>query len=411
MFIQQVLLAQLSIPGVTPLEPGAEAPPADGLFDQVWGAATNSTEDLEIPSSLNKLWAIAMDGSMYRTICFLGMLIAVFAVGFWCVKFYKTIDEGGLKPAATEMIFPLILVVMLSNNGKNMKDLTLGARDAMNGFNVTLNKVVDAEVSLRSATDVLRNFDTIISFADSQVKSCQSETEYQRFEQCMAIKGAQVQTVSKGLERLWPSSGAGSGNGAKWQQEIQDWKDYTANYTKNRFNTSTLDVMKGGNILNKITDIGKVRTFKDTTDLRAVILSFRGSFLYIVEVMMLVTALVGPVFLALSLFPVGTKPLLTWGVSFLTLGFCKICFSLISGLSSLAMVLSGPNNVDMLVTSIVLGLLAPVLAVSVASGSGLATLSSIGYSAQPFKISTGITPYSPQVIDNDSNGGGKKKVL
>jgi hypothetical protein len=122
--------------------------------------------------------------------------------------------------------------------------------------------------------------------------------------------------------------------------------------------------------------------------------------------MMLVTALVGPVFLALSLFPVGTKPLLTWGVSFLTLGFCKICFSLISGLSSLAMVLSGPNNVDMLVTSIVLGLLAPVLAVSVASGSGLATLSSIGYSAQPFKISTGITPHSPQVIDNQNKNTG-----
>jgi hypothetical protein len=72
--------------------------------------------------------------------------------------------------------------------------------------------------------------------------------------------------------------------------------------------------------------------------------------------MMLVTALVGPVFLALSMFPVGSKPLLTLAVSFLTLGFCKICFSLISGLSSLAMVLSGLNNVDMLVTLIVLGL-------------------------------------------------------
>jgi hypothetical protein len=76
---------------------------------------------------------------------------------------------------------------------------------------------------------------------------------------------------------------------------------------------------------------------------------------------MLVTALVDPVFLALSLFPVGSKPLLSWGVSFLTLGFCKICFSLISGLSSLAMVLSGPNNVDMLVTSLVLNLSKSVL--------------------------------------------------
>jgi hypothetical protein len=401
MFIHQILLAQQSIPGVTPLQPSDPAP-GEGLFDQVWGAATNSTEDLEIPSSLNKLWTIAMDGSMYRTVCFLGMLIAVFAVGFWCVKLYKTLDDGGLKPAANEMIFPLLLVFLLSNNGKHMKEFTLAARDAMNGFNVTLNRVVDAEVSLRSATDILRNFDTIVTFTDSQVKSCQAETEFQRFEQCMVTKGSQVQVLNAGLERLWPSTATESSNGAQWQKEIQEWKDYTANYTKNRFNTDTLDVMKGGNILSKMTDIKKVRTFADTADLRATILSFRGSFLYIVEVMMLVTALVGPVFLALSMFPVGSKPLLTWAVSFLTLGFCKICFSLISGLSSLAMVLSGPNNVDMLVTSIVLGLLAPVLAVSVASGSGLATLSSIGYSAQPFRISTGVVPYSPQVVDNDS---------
>jgi hypothetical protein len=147
----------------------------EGLFDQVWRAATNSTEDLEIPSSLNKLWTIAM----YPTVCFLGMLIAVFAVGFWCVKLYKTLDDGGLKPAANEMIFPLLLVFLLSNNGKHMKEFTLAARDAMNGFNVTLNRVVDAEVSLRSpmaqaklsATDILRNFDPIVTFTDSQVKS------------------------------------------------------------------------------------------------------------------------------------------------------------------------------------------------------------------------------------------------
>jgi hypothetical protein len=49
---------------------------------------------------------------------------------------------------------------------------------------------------------------------------------------------------------------------------------------------------------------------------------------------------------------------------------------------------------------IVLGLLAPVLAFSIASGSGLSALSTISYSAQPFKIGTGITPYTPQAIDN-----------
>jgi hypothetical protein len=170
-------------------------------------------------------------------------------------------------------------------------------------------------------------------------------------------------------------------------------------YPVNRVNLISIVLF----VYDKDSDIKNIKNFKDTAELRGIILSFRDSFLYIIEVMMLVTALVGPIFLSLCMFLVGVKPLLGWGTSFLTLGFCKICFSLISGLSSMAMVLSGPNNIDMLVAAIVLGLLAPVLAVSVASGSGLATLSSIGYSAQPFKINTGITPYSPQVINNGTN--------
>jgi ABC-type transport system involved in cytochrome c biogenesis permease component len=116
--------------------------------------------------------------------------------------------------------------------------------------------------------------------------------------------------------------------------------------------------------------------------------------------------LIGPVPLALSLFPVGTKPIMTWLTSFLSLGFCKICFSLFSGLSSLAMVYSGPENVDMLVAAIVLGLLAPVLSFTVASGAGIGALSTVSYSAQPFKIGTGVTPYTPESNNNNNNPGG-----
>jgi ABC-type transport system involved in cytochrome c biogenesis permease component len=111
------------------------------------------------------------------------------------------------------------------------------------------------------------------------------------------------------------------------------------------------------------------------------------------------------------LFPVDSKPIVTWGISFLTLGFCKICFSLISGLSALAIVLAGPNNVDMLVTAVVLGLLAPALAISVASGSGLATLSSITQSGQGFGLNSGVGFYnlgggngSPNSPNNGGNG-------
>jgi hypothetical protein len=394
MLIAQALLAQeKSIPGVTLLEPSTVpvAEPGAGLFDQLVNVITNNTEDTEIPASLNKLWKISMEGSMYKTMCFLAVLIAAFSIGFWCVRFYVALEEGGLRPAGKDFLIAMTLVVMLAQGGKNFRDLTLGARDAMNSFNVTLNRVIDAEVNLRSATSVLSSFDTLISFTDGQVRACQSITELQRFEACMTQNGSIAQAVNLGISKIWPDT---TNNGAKWQKEIQDWKDYTANYTKNRFDLSKLESLKSGNIANKILDIKNIHNFEDSAALRGVILSFKGSFLYIIEVMMLVTALVGPVFLSLILFPGGTRPLMTWGVSFLTLGFCKICFSLISGLSSMAIVLAGPNNVDMMVTAVVLGLLAPVLAISVATGSGLATLSNVTQSAQGFGFNSGVGFYN-----------------
>jgi hypothetical protein len=114
---------------------------------------------------------------------------------------------------------------------------------------------------------------------------------------------------------------------------------------------------------------------------------------YFTEIMMLITALIGPIFLGLSLFPVGTKPLIAWGTSFLSLGFCKICYSLISGLFSIAFVFAGPENTDMTVVAVVLGLLSPVLAFSIASGSGIGALNTIGQTVQSGGVKIGLGYY------------------
>jgi hypothetical protein len=137
-------------------------------------------------------------------------------------------------------------------------------------------------------------------------------------------------------------------------------------------------------------------------------MSFRKGFTYIVEIMILVDALIGPIFLGLSLFPVGTKPLIAWGVSFLSLGFCKICYSLISGLSSIAFVFAEPENTDMTVVAVVLGLLSPVLAFSIASGSGINALNAVNQVVQSGGVKVGLGYYpsgsaSPTEINNNIN--------
>jgi hypothetical protein len=64
----------------------------------------------------------------------------------------------------------------------------------------------------------------------------------------------------------------------------------------------------------------------------------------------------------------------------------------------------------MLVAAIILGLLAPVLAFSIAAGSGLSALNTIAYSGQTFGLNTGVGFYNAstgQGNDNTSNSSSK----
>jgi hypothetical protein len=71
------------------------------------------------------------------------------------------------------------------------------------------------------------------------------------------------------------------------------------------------------------------------------------------------------------------------------------------------MVYSEPGNVDMLVAAMVLGLLAPVLSFSVASGVGFSALSNISYSGQGFKMDSGIGLYNPNSGQGSNSGRGE----
>jgi hypothetical protein len=123
---------------------------------------------------------------------------------------------------------------------------------------------------------------------------------------------------------------------------------------------------------------------------------------------MLVSGLLGPIFVALSLFPVGTKPVIAWAVFFLSIGFCKICYNLISGLSATSMVYASPANPDMTVAAVVLGLFAPVLAFVVSSNTGFSALTTVSSVAQSSGFNIGFSPYNvanPN-IPNTTNSSG-----
>jgi hypothetical protein len=310
------------------------------------------------PLALQQLWLIAMNGNLYKLVSSVGMLIAVFAVGFWCVKFYQALDEGSLKPAVNELIFPVILVILLSNSGENMRRLTLTTRDVINNINISVNSVIDAEVSIRAANDAIGNNFLSQIVVGRLYKQCVASADLNKIRRCADATRLEVNTWTGGAAPAQQVS-----SNAQYQAQLTKFTEKMRQRNTSRFNqvVSTANdppnpVVSQVNPGLSVLDPSYYESDKSLEDITKTIMSFRVAFIYIVEVMMLITGLIGPIFLGLSLFPVGTKPLIAWGTSFLSLGFCKVCYTLISGLSSIAFVYAGPENIDATTVAVVLGL-------------------------------------------------------
>jgi hypothetical protein len=389
---------------------------------------TNISGDLKsesIAETFEDVWKVVMDGNLYRLVCSIGLLIAIFAVGFWCVKFYISLEEGGYKPAVNEMIFPVILVLLLSNGGINMRNATIATRNVMNNVNNSVNKVVSLDIDMRQAINTLATSQAAKDTIVSMFESCNAKVNTNEFGGCVQNRkvAADILVKKTGTAILSSGNAVFQAKQSLWLANIRQTADalsqiLTPQQAQERLGISTESVVPqvsipmeratpNDNTLDspvlptvKNVDVFSADTYDKPESMKMInntIMSFRKAFLYIIEVMMLVTALIGPIFVALSMFPIGTKPLLAWGTSFLSLGFCKICFSLISGLSAIAFVYAGPDNTDMTVVAVVLGLLAPVLSFGIASGSGIGALNNIGTVAQNFGINTGTGYYNPSV--------------
>jgi hypothetical protein len=412
----------------------AQLPTLNKIEEYVFTNTTLGTkpESQSIAQSFDTVWKIAMDGNLYKLVCSIGLLIAIFAVGFWCVKFYISLEEGGYRPAVNEMIFPLVLIVLLSNGGANMRDATVATRNVLNNVNESVNKVVSMDIDMRTAIKTLATHEAVKDTLTTMFNSCYAKPNLNEFGGCVQSR----KIAAQNLVRKAGSTIQNSGNAAfqaqlsiweaNWQQtanvfssivtpeqalvipQIEVPKDNTntTNDTgpldspiigKPNSGTPTPTGASSKNTPDVFTDRSVYSSDASKRAINTTIMSFRTAFLYVIEVMMLVTALIGPIFVALSMFPIGTKPLLAWGTSFLSLGFCKICFSLISGLSAIAFVYTDPDKIDMTVVAVVLGLLAPVLSFGIASGSGIGALNNIATVSQNFGINPGTGYYNPNV--------------
>ncbi len=293
-----------------------------------------------IAAAMDELWGEVLGGGLYLALVQFSLLFAVGSLVLFMVQLSQALMEDERKPM-TDLIFPIIVIVLLANNGAVLADFTRASRDVINTTNQTLLESISSSISLQEAYQSVMGEIGAQSAIESLANNCQSMADPAAQQTCLADAAAQAEDIATSMAS--PPSGA-------WDKFVSAVKDPVGAGVAAI--ASTIQVA-----------------------LRGWIIAFGIAFQWVVEISLLLTALIGPIAVALTLLPVQAKALYSWLIGFFSVGMVKIYFNVIVGLIATMVVNAGEN--DPMIFAFATGLISPILAMVLAAGGGMAVFSSI----------------------------------
>lgn len=315
---------------------------------------TNSGEIVEgaisgadlIYKSFENDWLELASGTspIYTAVVAVSTLAAVVMIGFASFGWYRKYAEEGFGfDFISEMVLPLLVIAMLSNNGFLLANATVALRNVSTGLNRSILSITRNGVNLR---DAIRNVNADQSFvlaAQLAIANCEKKREKKQegeelSEKQACIKDA-VENARKDAQKAREKTGAGSGGGS--------W--------------NPLDL--SGELVNSA-----IQGF-----VYVILSGVSAAFQYIVQLSFLMIAFAAPIFLVLSLLPFQSKPIYAWLSGWLGLTLVLISYSITVGIIASAIV-SKPSS-NPLLMQLLQAIFSPLLAVAIGTGGGMAVFS------------------------------------
>ncbi len=326
------------------------------------GAATSQS----IAEGWDKQWLDLLQNNtsnnLYGSLTNLGIFFAVGTLLFFMVQFLKDLLSYEFTRPISSLIWPFLVVILLSNSGDGsiLSTLTLGVRNFLNGVNQQVLVTADADNTYQQAL----NMSVAEEVAGSLLRPCQSLTgEQQRL--CFAQAAEKLNIL---------------------------WRQYRDAYgSKNwiiRLQTKVDNIRYGTGIVSE-TSFNSLLGSTVQTSIKNFLVSLQYAFQNLIEATMLLIAALGPIAVGGSLLPGAGKPIFAWLTGFLSIGIAKISFNIIAVLTA-AVIVNGPGqdvNVDpdLMWFIIFLGILAPIVSLLVAAAGGFAVFSAISNTASLVK--------------------------
>lgn len=298
-----------------------------------------ATASAAIAASMDQLWQDVLlsgggSGGLYGAIANLGIFFGVGTLLLWIVNWAKNLLEDNYIGSFHEIIWPLIVIVLLSNQASVLAQCTLQLRQIINQTNQMVLQSTSSSIRLQDAYKQIMQELGTQDVAEGMVSQCASIADPAEQQACLDNAKSQAQTISGQLNQQ-PSNGF-----QKFMEGIGQFP---------------------GHVLQ--------------TAVRGWLMAFGIAFQWITEISMLLTALLGPLAVGGTLLPVGQKAIFAWLTGFFSIGMVKLSFNIINGLVATLVLNAGAN--DPMIFAFATGLLSPILALTLAAGGGMAVFNSL----------------------------------
>jgi hypothetical protein len=309
--------------------------------------------------------ASVTDFSLYGLIVDLARLFAVGALVFFMLRFvYAIVHEGDYQEPIRMLVWPLVVVLFLSNDGQLLAGGTRALRAELNDVAAGVLEVTALNINLEQAIRGALAKGVIGVETSAQIQQCQTLIGESQVE-CLESAYEQIEATIGAFEENWIVDAAGNVAGRiplleQIRSSVQGAVD--------AYNTSGGDV---GQVLPGF--FGGFVGSQTRAIVYSLLTAFQWGFVNLIQISMLLTGLMAPIALAASLLPFGGKPIFAWLTGFFSLGFVQIMYNIIVGFA--AVVIVNANTFDTNGYLVLIALLAPALAIALASGGGLAIFS------------------------------------
>lgn len=320
-----------------------------------------------VSQGFDELWREVLGGQLYGSLCDVGTLFALTTLGFYILEWTKQVLNGEEQRAFSSFIWPLMVGILLFNNGQLLGRTTVGIKDYINNVNNYVLIRTAVGVDLRAAYSKAMGVAAVRAAIGREIEACRTS---------QLSPGETVQCLDQAKQSLtqqYPQYFRANGPFA-----------WLINRIDTILRAPQQAIQSGANPIQVLLSpfsayVGSVVAENITN----ILVGLSGAYQWGIELTMLLTAYLGPLAVGGSLLPYGAKPMLAWLTGYFSVGMAKLSFNIIAGFA--AELIANSRADQPLFFLFTIGIFAPALATGLAAGGGISLLMQINKAADEAK--------------------------